>query len=209
MAGTRIITVSREFGSGGRTIARAVAGELGFGCYDRELIRRTAEKTGFAEAFVEEYGEYAPGKTFLSYAAQFVGGGHPQGLCMADQLYLAQRQVILDLAEKGDCVIVGRCADYILRDREDCLHVFIHAPEAYKAERIVRLYGESDRDPLERLREKDTKRRTNYRRYTDREWGVCRNYHLSLDSAALGEETCVRIIVELARGRAGSGDPRP
>ena len=148
----KIITISREFGSGGRSFAKEVAKQLGFAYYDKELIKKTAEKTGFDEKYIEDHGEYASGKTFLSYVAGIFGSTTRQ-LSAADFLYVMQRQVILDLAEQGNCVIVGRCADYILRDREGCLNIFIHADEPYKAERIVRLYGETEKSPEERLRE--------------------------------------------------------
>ena len=111
---------------------------------------------------------------------------------------MVQRKAILEVADQGPCVIVGRCADYILKDREDALHVFIHADEAFKAERIVRLYGESEKRPEERLKEKDTKRAVNYKHFTDRNWGDCRNYDLSLNSGKLGIDRCVELIVQLA-----------
>ena len=114
-----IITVSREFGSGGRTIAHKVAERLGVPYYDKELIKAVAEKTGFDPKFIEERGEYAPGRTIFSMLPVFDG---TQGaLSAADFLWAMQRQVILDLADKGPCVILGRCADYILKDRSDVL----------------------------------------------------------------------------------------
>ena len=144
-----IITVSREFGSGGRTIAHKVAERLGVPYYDKELIKAVAEKTGFDPKFIEERGEYAPGRTIFSMLPVFDG---TQGaLSAADFLWAMQRQVILDLADKGPCVILGRCADYILKDRSDVLNVFIYADKAYRAERIVRLYGQSDKKPEDRL----------------------------------------------------------
>lgn len=112
-----------------------------------------------------------------------------------------QRQVILDLVEKGSCVIVGRCADYILKDNPDAFHVFVHAAPAFRADRIVRLYGESEKKPEERLHDKDTRRKVNYKHFTGREWGRCQNYHLSLDSGVIGVEKCVSMIVELVRSR--------
>ena len=126
-----IITVSREFGSGGRTIAHKVAERLGVPYYDKELIKAVAEKTGFDPKFIEERGEYAPGRTIFSMLPVFDG---TQGaLSAADFLWAMQRQVILDLADKGPCVILGRCADYILKDRSDVLNVFIYADKAYRA----------------------------------------------------------------------------
>ena len=101
----------------------------------------------------------------------------------------------MKLAEQGNCVIVGRCADYILRDREDAFHIFIHAPMSFRADRIVRLYGESEHSPEQRLQDKDKRRRVNYQHYTGREWGMSQNYNLCLDSAALGVERCPDLIL--------------
>lgn len=193
----KIITVSRQFGSGGRTIAKALAEKLGYAYYDSALVEEVAKETGFDPSYIEDAGEYAPGKSMLSYAFSSASP-HPSGKPGAtDYLWAAQCKVILSLAEKGNCVIVGRCADYILRDREDCLNVFIHAPTGYKAERIVELYGVTDKSPEKRLEEKDTRRRVNYKYFTGREWGLTENYHISLDSGMLGEEKCVDIIADV------------
>lgn len=99
--------------------------------------------------------------------------------------------------KKESSVIMGRSADYILKDRTDCLHCFIHASTKFKAERIIRLYGESEITPLERLKEKDAKRQLNYKRYTGREWGQCKNDILSLDSSVLGLEKCISLLADL------------
>ena len=188
-----IITVSREFGSGGRTIAHKVAERLGVPYYDKELIKAVAEKTGFDPKFIEERGEYAPGRTIFSMLPVFDG---TQGaLSAADFLWAMQRQVILDLADKGPCVILGRCADYILKDRSDVLNVFIYADKAYRAERIVRLYGQSDKKPEDRLEDKDKRRSVNYKHYTGQNWGEMRNYDLCLNSGKLGFEKCVDAIL--------------
>lgn len=121
------------------------------------------------------------------------------GMSASDFLWTIQYRVIQDLAEKGPCVIVGRCADYILRERTDCLHTFIHASVPFRADRIVRLYGESESTPEKRLADKDTRRRVNYKHYTDREWGMAQNYHITLDSGVLGIDRCVDIILGLAQ----------
>ena len=118
---------------------------------------------------------------------------------MQDKIWMQQRKLILDLAEKEPCVIVGRCADYILRDRTDCLNVFIHASTEKKVERIVKLYGETADKPEKRLADKDMKRRVNYRYYADREWGAAQNYHLCLDSGEFGIEGCADLIADLAK----------
>ena len=195
----KIITISRQFGSAGRSIGKKVAQQLGIPYYDKELIKQVAEKTGFAPEYIENIGEYAPSKSIFSYALPFLGGGNTMnGMSASDFLWVMQRQVILDIAEKGPCVIVGRCADYILREREDTLNVFIHASKEYRAERIVRVYGESEKSPEARLDDKDGRRRVNYKHFTGRDWGKCENYHLALDSGVLGIDTCVNLICDLS-----------
>ena len=197
----KIITISREFGSGGRTIGHLVAEKLGIPFYDKELVDQIALETGFAPKFVEENGEHAPGSSRLAYA--FAAQGVPgvmHGLSTADFLWNIQCNVILQLADKGPCVIVGRNADYILKDRTDCLHAFIHASMDYRADRIVRLYGESEKSPQARLTEKDKRRKVNYQHYTGQTWGMANNYDICLDSGVIGIEKCAEIIVELAKG---------
>lgn len=197
----KIITVSRQFGSGGRSIAKEVAAALGYDYYDSELVEKVAEETGFDPSYIADAGEYAPGRSILSYA---LGSATPHGtgnhISTSDYLWATQSRIITELAEKGNCVIVGRCADFILRDRDDCLNVFIHANDAYKAKRIVELYGVRDKSPQKRLEEKDTKRAVNYKYFTGREWGNIKNYHISLDSSVLGSEACVKIIAQIAKG---------
>ena len=193
----KIITISREFGSGGRTIGRKVAEELGIPFYDKELVEQIAMESGFAPKFVEEHGEHSPSTSFFSYA--FAPQGVPgimNGLSTADFLWNIQCSVILQLADKGPCVIVGRNADYILKDRQDALHVYVFADAPYRAERIVRLYGDSEKTPEQRLNEKDKRRRVNYQHYTGRTWGQAQNYDLCLDTGVLGEEFCKEVIVK-------------
>ena len=196
----KIITISREFGSGGRTIGHLVAQKLGIPFYDKELVDQIALESGFAPKFVEEHGEHAPGKSLLSYA--FAAQGVPgvmNGLSTADFLWNIQCGVILQLADKGPCVIVGRNADYILKDREDCLHVYIHADIPFRTDRIVHLYGESEKSPEVRLLEKDKRRKVNYHHYTGRNWGTAQNYNICLDSGSIGVEACADIIVSLVK----------
>ena len=197
---TKIITISREFGSGGRTIGREVAERLGIPFYDKELVEQIALESGFAPTFVEEHGEHAPTRSRFAYAFSQQGVlGVMNGMSTADFLWSIQCSVILQLAEKGPCVIVGRNADYILKDRKDVLDVFIHADMDYRADRIVRLYGESEKKPEVRLNEKDKRRMINYQHYTGRVWGQASNYDLCLNSGVLGIENCVDLIVSLAK----------
>ena len=125
------------------------------------------------------------------------------GLSTSDFLWNIQCNVILQLADKGPCVIVGRNADYILKDRKDCLNVYIHADMDFRADRIVHRYGESDKSPLTRLQEKDTRRRVNYQHYTGRTWGMSQNYDLCLCSSTLGVEHCADIIVDIYNSSKG------
>lgn len=196
----KIITISREFGSGGRTIGHKVAEALGIPFYDKELVDHIALESGFAPKFIEEHGEHAPGKSLFSYA--FAPQGVPgvmNGLSTADFLWNIQCSVILQLADKGPCVIVGRNADYILKDREDVLHAYIHADMDFRADRIVRLYGESEKSPEARLQEKDKRRRLNYQHYTGRSWGQAQNYDICLNSGTLGVDQCADIIVKMVK----------
>ena len=193
----KIITISREFGSGGRSIGRKVAEELGIPFYDKELVEQIAMESGFAPKFVEEHGEHSPTGSFFSYA--FAPQGVPgimNGLSTADFLWNIQCNVILQLADQGPCVIVGRNADYILKDRPDALHIYVFADTPYRADRIVRLYGESEKTPEQRLNEKDKRRRVNYQHYTGRTWGQAQNYDLCLDTGVLGEDFCTEVIVK-------------
>ncbi|MCD8054492.1 MAG: cytidylate kinase-like family protein [Lachnospiraceae bacterium] len=190
----RIITISREFGSGGRTIGRLTAEKLGIPCYDHELIDRIAEQSGFGKEYIKERGEYT---SHASWIASAFSERDFYGHSNQDYLWNVQRKVILELAEKESCVIVGRCADYILRDTADCLKVFIYADMAKRAERIISQYGESSEAPEKRLRDKDKRRAAYYQFYTDMKWGEARHYHISLDSGTLGIEKCVHVISEL------------
>ena len=191
-----IITISREFGSGGRTIGHMIAEKLGIPFYDKELVEQIALESGFAPKFVEEHGEHSPSGSLISYAIAPQGvPGVMNGLSTADFLWNAQCSVILQLADKGPCVIVGRNADYILKDRPDALHVYVFADVPYRAERIVRRYGESEKSPEQRLAEKDKRRRVNYHHYTGRTWGQAQNYDICLDTGILGIEQCADIVV--------------
>lgn len=188
----RIITISRQFGSGGRTIGKTLAEKLSIPCYDSELIEKLAKESGFAEEYIAEHGEYtAHGNWFIN---AFSSGSVANCESNQDYLWNIQRKLILEIGEREDCVIVGRCADYILGNTADCLKVFIHSDMNKRAERIVQVYGESSETPEKRLKDKDKRRSAYYRFYTDLTWGDTKNYHLSLDSGVLGIDKCVEII---------------
>ncbi len=197
----KIITISRQFGSGGRSVAKKIADELGFHYYDKEIIDHVSVETGFCKEYIEERGEHASGFSILSYG--FEPQGVPNvmnGMSAADYLWSIQRQVILKIAEEDKpCVIVGRCADYILKDHEDVLNVFVHADMEFRKDRIVRLYGESEKKPEKRLIEKDKKRKTNYMYYTNQEWGNSVNYDVCLNTSRLGVDKCAEIICDIVK----------
>ena len=191
----RIITISRQFGSGGHTIGKQVAEKLGIPCYDHELVVKVAKEFGLSQDYVQENSEYAEHGNFLGNLLE--EGRDFRGMSRQDYLWTYQRQTILKLAERESCVIVGRCADYILRDTADCLRVFIHASMEKRAERIVRVYGQREDSPEKRLKDKDKRRRAYYQYYTDMEWGNVENYHIALDSGVLGLDKCAEIIAGL------------
>ena len=185
----RVITISREFGSGGRTIGKMVAQALGIPCYDAEILHKIAQESGFSEGYIREAGEYTPGGVRAN-----VFSNRAYGPTNEDNLWNIQYQIITKLARKESCVIVGRCADYILRNTADCLKVFIHADMDFRAKRIVEVYGDREASPEQRLRNKDKRRSAYHRFYTNRKWGQSQNYHITLDSGVLGLERCADII---------------
>lgn len=194
MASNRIIAITREFGSGGGTIGKEVASKLDIPCYDGELIEKIAAESGLAKEYVEKYAGYATSDTLYGNAA---AGMDLDGQSTTNKMWFAQKRVITDLAAQGPCVIVGRCADYILRDTADCLTVFIHASDEKRAERIVNVYGEREQSPVQRLYDKDNKRRAFYEFYTGTQWGQADNYDLCLDSGKIGMDGCVNMIAQL------------
>ena len=188
----RVITISREFGSGGRTIGKLVAEKLGIPCYDAELIEKIAEQSGYSAEYIKQEVEYGTGGWLSAVFAD-----RSTGLTNQDKMFSIQSRIIEELANEGSCVIVGRCADFVLRDKADCLNVFIHASMEKRAERIVKEYGERAESPEKRLKEKDKRRAAYHRFYTDMKWGHAQNYHVCLDSGEFGIEKCAEIIAQL------------
>ena len=196
----KVITISRQFGSGGRTIGKAVAARLGIPYYDKELVDAVAKESGFSHEFIEEIGEYA--SVTSSFLFNIAVSAHPMGMVdsmsVSDKLYVCQTNVIRDLANKGPCVIVGRCGDYILKDRPDTLHIFIRADMEHRKARILEKYGETAQSPEKRLKDKDNKRKVYYKHYTNRNWGEADNYDICLDAGTLGVEKCIDLICDVA-----------
>ena len=192
----RIITISREFGSGGRFIGEEVAKKLGISYYDKDIIGQIAEQSGFSPEYIRENVELSPKKGLFAYA---FSGRDITGKSVEDMVSEAQRNVILKIAEKESCVIIGRNADFILKDREDVLNVFIHGDMPEKVQRICKLYNVAEADVAKMITETDKRRRTNYNFYTDQKWGMAGNYSLSLNSSQLGYDRCEKIILECVK----------
>ena len=192
----RIITISREFGSGGRFIGEEVAKKLGIAYYDKNIIGQIAEKSGLSPEYIQENAELSPKKGLFAYA---FSGRDITGKSVEDMVYEAQRNIILELAEKEPCVIIGRNADYILRDRDDVLNVFIHGDMPEKIKRITSLHNVEEKEAVKMMADTDKRRRTNYNFYTDQSWGKASNYTLCLNSSQLGYDRCEMIIMECVK----------
>ena len=189
----RIITISREFGSGGRFIGEEVAKKLGIAYYDKNIINDIAEKSGLSPEYIQENAELSPKKGLFAYV---FAGRDATGKSVEDLVYEAQRKVILELAEKESCVIIGRNADYILKDRDDVLNVFIHGDTPEKIQRITRLYNVEEQKAVKMMVDIDKRRMANYNFYTNQKWGKADNYTLCLNSSQLGYDRCEKIIME-------------
>ena len=192
----RIITISREFGSGGRFIGEEVAKKLGIAYYDKNIIGQIAEKSGLSPEYIQENAELSPKKGLFAYA---FSGRDITGKSVEDMVYEVQRDIILELAEKEPCVIIGRNADYILKDRDDVLNVFIHGDMPEKIKRITGLYNVKEKEAVKMMADTDKRRRTNYNFYTDQNWGKASNYTLCLNSSQLGYDRCEMIIMECVK----------
>ena len=189
----RIITISREFGSGGRFIGEEVAKKLGIAYYDKNIINEIAEKSGLSPEYIQENAELSPKRGLFAYA---FAGRDITGKSVEDMVYEAQRKVILELVEKEPCVIIGRNADYILKDRDDVLNVFIHGNMPEKVQRICRLYKVEKQESVKMMADIDKRRMTNYNFYTNQSWGKASNYTLCLNSSQIGYDRCENIIME-------------
>ena len=188
----RIITISREFGSGGRFIGEKVAKKIGISYYDKNMIHQIAEKSGLSPEYIRENAELSPIKGLFAYA---FAGRDMTGKSVGDLVYEAQRKIILEIAEKEECVIIGRNADFILKDRDDVINVFIHGNIEEKTERICRLYNVTEQDAVKMMSDINKRRMANYNFYTDQRWGFSKNYTLALNSSQLGYDLCEEIIM--------------
>ena len=194
----KLITISREYGSGGRIIGKLVAEKLGVPFYDKEIIDMAVEQSGLSKEVVET-AELRAKSSFsysLASAMNFGEGISAEPVSVNEKLFITQFDIIRQIGETNEGVIIGRCADFILRDDPDVVSVFIHAPLAARVYRAVHVY-EIDQDKAEDICLKSDKTRANfYNYYSDMKWGMCRTYDLSLDSASLGIEGCIEMILD-------------
>jgi len=194
-----VFTIGRQFGSGGRQVGKTLAQKLGIPFYDKELIAISARDSGLSEALFSNADEKATSSIFYS----LVMGNYPMAsgalgvteMPLNDQLFLIQSKTIKRLASEGSCVIVGRCADYILRDMDNVVNVFIHADLKNRVERAIRVYEVPENKSEDVCLKTDKQRANFYNYYSDRKWGMCRTYDLSLDSGMLGIEGCAEQII--------------
>ena len=192
-----IITISREYGAGGHSIGVRVAKELGIEIYDRDIIRNTAKDSGLDAGVVEREEEE------ISRTDAFLRMITPAAYTdRREAIHDVEKKVILYLASKGDCVLLGRCADAILDEANvECLNVFIYAGDIHRAVRIGQLIDSKNPTEIQRAMKKtDAARRSYYQQFTGRKWGDVKNFNLCLDSGLLGYETCVKLICDAARG---------
>lgn len=194
-----IITIARQFGSGGRAIGQKLADKLGIDFYDKELISLAAKESGINPEVFESVDEKAANSLLYSLSMglySFSSGFSAMGdLPVNDKLYILQHKIIRDLAAKGPCVIVGRCADYILKDNNRCISVFIHANMDYRKTRAVEVHN-IDKDRAEHIINRTDKSRANYYSfYSGQKWGLAENYNLCVDSSKLSEDQIVDLII--------------
>lgn len=197
MAMETVITISRQYGSGGRFIGRKLAEALGIPFYDKELITMAAEESGMSKELFEKADEKAGSSLLytLSMNSYLLHGmaGVPD-LPLNDKVFLIQSEMIRKVADKGPCVIVGRCADYVLREKENCLNVYIYSDLDDRVARATTYYGLSPERAREQMQKMDKKRASYYNFYTNLKWGRAENYDLSLNSAKVGIDGCVDVI---------------
>lgn len=193
-----VITIGRQFGSGGREVGEKLAKQLGIPYFDKELILLAAQKSGMSPEILEEADEKATSNFWYSMSLGIPShsphSAYFYEMPVNDKLFLLQSEVIENAANNGPCVIVGRCADYVLRDHPNCAHVYVHADDSFRVKRIAALHSLDLPKAEELMRKTDKNRRSYYNYYTDKKWGDARNYHLCIDSSILGTDAAVELI---------------
>lgn len=198
----KIITISREYGSGGRHIGQLVAEKMGMEFYDKELINAAAKEIGFPPDMIADREQRLTNSVLYNFAlGTLYGVAHPRSpklseLPLTEQIFQAQKKAIEEAAKKGYCVFVGRCADAILKSRPDVLRIFVYADRDIRKRRAIEEYGQMEEYIDEFIYQVDKRRRIHYENYTNQKWGSRESYDLMLNSGDLGIEKCVNIICE-------------
>ncbi len=200
MAKYTMLAIERQYASGGRSIGKKVARTLGVPYYGREILEMAAERSGQTADYIEHLEETATNSLLYSLVAAYRAQcGESGTVSPEDQLLMAETQIITELAQEGPCVFIGRSAGMILKDRKDVLRVFIYADEEARIRRAVDEYGHDEREAPMILRRFDKRRANFYTVQYNQRWEDRSGYHLSLDSGKLGEEACVRILLEVMK----------
>ena len=203
--GKKIITISREYGSGGRQVGLTVAKKLGMEYYDKELIDAAAKEIGFPTEMIADREQRLTNSLLYNFAmGTLYGIAYPREpkvseLPLTEQIYQAQKKAIEEAAKRGSCIFVGRCADYILKSRPDVLRVFIYADRDIRKRRAIEEYGEIEEYIDEFMYQTDKRRRIHYENYTNQKWGSRENYDLMLNSGDLGLDKCVELLCEAVK----------
>ena len=194
----KLITISREYGSGGRVVGKLVAEKLGVPLYDKDIIDMAAKESGLSREVIES-AELQAKSSFsytLSSAVSFGEGFGGEAISMNEKLFLAQFDVITEIGDRGEGVIVGRCADYVLRDDPDVVNVFVYGEKEDKIRRCIEEYGDSEEEVEKKMATYDKARRNYYNYHTSRKWGDYKNYDLIINSSDVGEQGAADVIIE-------------
>lgn len=190
-----VVTISREYGSGGREIGEKLAQALGFSFYDKDLLKLIAEKSGIKEEILKKADEEAANPLFAPYYPPHIDPGS-----LNDRVFKMQAELIKEKAATENCVIVGRCGNYILDDMENAVHVFIYADQEERIDRIMKRHNLEDREMAEKLVKKtDKHRRGYYQFYTELKWGRAEGYDIMIDSGLLGIDGTVAVLKSIVK----------
>ncbi len=196
-----IITISRQYGSGGRFVGKKLAERLGIPFYDNELISMAAKESGFAESLFENAEKNTTYSLLYSLSMFGTSSGGMYGLPLSDKVFLIQSDIIKKVADRGPCIIVGRCADYVLRERSDVIHFFFYSDINERVKRAMTYYGLEEKKAKEAIEKTDKKRAAYYNYYTGERWGDIKNYHLSLNTDSIGIENCVDVLEQYVKAK--------
>ena len=194
-----VITIGREFGSGGRETGEKLAEKLGIRCYGKELLKEISEASGLQEKYIESMDERSPGvfpmSSIVTASTAQVDFNSP-----SMKAYIAQFSTIQNIAERESCIIIGRCADYILSERENVLNIFIYADMDKRIERVMRVYGLNEKEAKKRIAKEDKQRAQYYEYYNDKKWGARNSYDICINTGKLGIDNTVDIVASIING---------